>query len=457
MPPRAWLRLAPLGLGSLIVPLDTAVNVAFPAIAAHFALPLPAIQWLVICYVLTYGSLLPGIGRAGDLFGHRAVFRCGLAVSIAAFLLCARAPSQEWLLGARVLQGIGAALVLGCGPALATLALPEAMRSRALGAWLFVLALGGTLGPLLGGLLVQAFGWESVFWFRVPLAAAALLLLRGMPAPPRPARREAFDLGGAMLLALAVGAALLAVSQVRHLAAGGWQAPALGAAAAAALWGFVRRSRRGAHPILDLALFARRHFAWTHAANALVNFAGFAVLLVVPFFLARVAELPGSLAGLVLAAGPLGAMLASPLGGWALARLAPLPLAVAGLALAAGGLALIALWDGATATPLLVLALLVQGGGMGLFQVTCTETVTAAMPREDRGVAGSLAMLTRTLGVVGAASLLSLLFDVAEAAALAGGADREAAFLTAFRAVFGLAAAVPALLLVPFLRRAVRP
>lgn len=456
MPPRAWLRLAPLVLGSLVVPLDTAVNIAFPPITAHFGLPIPAIQWVVVCYVLTYGSLMLGIGRVGDLFGHRAVFRCGLAVSVVAFLLCARAPSYEWLLGARVLQGIGAALVLSCGPALATLAFPEAMRSRALGAYLLIIALGGALGPSLGGVLVQAFGWESVFWFRAPVAAVALLLLRGMPAPPRPAQREPFDLAGALLLTLAIGGALLAVNQARRIAAGEWQALALGAAALAALWGFVWRSRRGAHPIMDLSLFARRDFVLANAANALVNFAGFAVLLVMPFFLVRAAGLPGWLAGHVLAAGQLGAVLASPLGGWALARLAPLPLAVAGLGLAAGGLALIALWDGATATPLLVLALLVQGGGMGLFQVTYTEMVAAAMRREDRGVAGSLAMLTRTLGVVSAASLLSLLFDSAEAAALAGGADRDAAFLTAFRAVFGLAAAVPALLMVPFLLRARR-
>ena len=122
------------------------------------------------------------------------------------------------------------------------------------------------------------------------------------------------------------------------------------------------------------------------------------------------------------------------------------------------GLGLIALWDGATGTPLQVFALFVQGTGMGLFQVTCTEMISATMRREDRGVAGSLAMLTRTLGVVCAASLLSLLFSAVEAAALAAdsGANREAAFLTAFRATFSVAAAVPALLLVPFLLRALR-
>ncbi|GGG20209.1 MFS transporter [Caldovatus sediminis] len=458
MPPRAWLRLAPLGLGSLIVPLDSAVNIAFPAITAHFGLPLPAIQWVIVCYVLTYGSLMLGIGRLGDLLGHRAVFRWGLAVSVVAYLLCAHAPSYGLLLAARVLQGIGAALVLSCGPALATLTFPEAMRSRALGAYLLVIALGGALGPSLGGALVHAFGWEAVFWFRAPIAAAALLMLAGQPAAPRPERRGSFDLAGAALLALAVGTALLAVNQARRLAAGEWQAAALVAAALAALGGFLRRSRRAANPIMDLSLFGRGDFALVNAANALVNFAGFAVLLVVPFFLVRVAALPAWLAGLVLAAGPLGAVLASPLGGWALARLAaPLPVAVAGLALAAGGLALIALWDAATGMPLLVLSLFAQGGGMGLFQVTCAEMISAAMRREDRGVAGSLAMLTRTLGVVCAASLLSLLFDAVEAAALAvPGAEPQAAFLAAFRATFAAAAAVPALLLAPFLLRALR-
>ncbi len=111
---RRGLKLAAIGLGSLITPLDTAVNIAFPDITASFGLPMPAIQWVVICYVLTYSSLMLACGRVGDLVGHARVFRIGLAISTVGYLLCGLAPGFGLLLGARVVQGIGAALYEEC-------------------------------------------------------------------------------------------------------------------------------------------------------------------------------------------------------------------------------------------------------------------------------------------------------------------------------------------------------
>ncbi len=451
----AWRRVAAVALGTLIVPLDTAVNIAFPAITGHFGLPLAAIQWVVICYVLTYGSLMLGIGRLGDIFGHGLVFRAGLAWSVLAFLLCAAAPDYGWLLFCRVLQGVGAALVISCGPALITAPFPEAMRGRLLGLYAMAFATGSALGPSLGGALVQAFGWEAVFWARAPVALAALALLPWgrRPAPPAPAAaatREAFDLPGAALLALAIGTLLLAVNQARRLAGGEVLLPLLlGAAAAAAVAGFLAWNRRSPRPVVDLALFRLPGFGLVNAANVLVSLAGFAVLLFVPYWLARIAGLETWVAGLVLAAGPVGGMLASPAAGWLVARVAPRRLAWAGAALTGLGLVAIgATWQEGTPLPLLVAALLAQGAGLGLFQVAYTDIVTGTMRRADRGVAGSLAMVTRTLGVVTAASLLTLLFGGLEAAALAGGAGAEAAFGDAFRTTFLIAAAIPALVLV---------
>jgi len=146
----------------------------------------------------------------------------------------------------------------------------------------------------------------------------------------------------------------------------------------------------------------------------------------------------------VLAAGPLGMMLASPAAGWLLARAGAPRVAWVGTALVALGLALVAQWDAATPAWRLVATLLVSGAGLGLVQVSGTDMVTGAMPVADRGVAGSLAMLSRTLGIVSAASLLSLLFAGLEAAAAAGGAAPGEAFLAAFRVTFLVAAAIPA-------------
>jgi MFS family permease len=441
------LRLAPVALGTLIVPLDSAVNVAFPAMVAAFGLAVPDIQWVVICYVLTYGSLMLAVGRLGDIFGHVRVFRFGLAWSAVSYLLLTVVPDYGALLASRVLQGVGAALVLGCGPALATALFPEAMRARALAAYAATVAAGATIGPLLGGVLVEAFGWQAVYWFRAPVALAALLLSSHLPAAPRHGPREPFDAPGAVLLVAAVTTTLLAVNRA--------PAPlslALAVAAMACAAGFVWRSRLAPRPIIDLGLFRRPGFAALNLANAMVTFAGFAVMLLVPFYLARIAGLQAGALGFVLATGPAGGMLGAWLGGRAVMRFGSRAVLVGGTVLNAGGLLAIAPWGVGTAMPLLVAALLTQGIGLGLFTLAYTDAVTATMRREDRGVAGSLTMLTRTVGVVGAASLLTLLLGATEAALLAEGRPPAEAFLTAFSRAFLVAGALP-LLALPLLRR----
>ncbi len=447
--PGALGRLLLVGLGTSVVPLDSALNIAFPAMTAHFGQPLADIQWIVICYVLTYGSLMLGIGRLGDIFGHARVFRAGLAWSALAYLLCSAAPGFGWLMACRVLQGVGAALVISCGPALATSLYPEALRPRVLGAYALLFATGSVLGPSLGGLLVAAFGWEAVFWFRTPVALVALLLLRGLPAAPRGAARDSFDLAGAVLLALAIGSLLMAVNQVRHL-------PVLLALAGVfglALWGFLRQSRRSARPVVALPVFALPGFALVNLANALANLAAFAVLLFVPYYLTRIALMPVGLAGLVLASSAAGTMAASLPGGWLLGWVEARRMAALGVGLIGAGLGLMALWGAATPLPALLVAMLLHGAGLGLLQVSYSEIVTATLPRADRGVAGSLAMMTRTLGVVTAASLLTLVFEGTQAAALGEGATVAEAFLGGFRASLASAAAVAALVMVALLVR----
>lgn len=441
------LRLAPVALGTLIVPLDSAVNVAFPAIAAAFGLALPEIQWVVICYVLTYGSLMLAVGRLGDIFGHARVFRFGLAWSAAAYLLLAVVPGFGALLACRILQGIGAALVLGCGPALATQPFPEAMRARALAAYAATLAAGSTIGPLLGGLLVEGFGWPSVYWFRAPIALTALVMARHLADPHRAAAREPFDGLGAVLLTAAIATLLFAVNRSPAPLAGGFALLALACGA-----GFVWRNKRAARPIIDLGLFRRPGFAALNLSNAVLGFAGFAVMLLVPFYLARVAGLPPVLLGLVLASGPAGGMLGAWLGGMVVGRFGARAVLLAGALVTAAGLLAIAPWGAATPMPLLLATLVLQGIGVGLFTLAYTDSVTATMRREDRGVAGSLTMLTRTFGVVTAASLLTLIFGATESAMLADGRLPMEAFLGAFSRAFLLAGVLP-LLVLPFLWR----
>ncbi|MGH7047814.1 MAG: MFS transporter [Stellaceae bacterium] len=457
MTAREWLRLMLIGLGASVVPLDTAVNIAFPDITRSFGLPIAMIQWVVICYVLTYASLMLAFGRVGDIFGHARVFRAGLLWSVAAFLACAAAPAYGWLLVCRFLQGVGAGLVISVAPALITGLFPEERRGRAVAAFTMMFALGSAAGPLIGGTLVSFWGWPAVFWFRAPIALAALLSLRGLPVEPRPEIRERLDLPGAFLLALTISSLLLVINALPHFGRRYWVVLGLIAVALAALAGFIRRESRAAAPILDLGVFRRRSFAALNLASVLIYLASFSVLLFAPYFLVRYTALPLPLAGAVLAASFAGTIAASPVAGRLIERIPAHLVALAGAVLGGAGLVAIGNWaPGAGHVVAILSALVVQGFGVGLFQVAYMDVVLGTIPGRHRGVAGGVAMLTRTLGIVGGAASLTVGFHAVAAAALAQGLGTNAAFLAAFHTTFriaGIASATIAIAALGFGRR----
>ena len=455
-PARAWLRLVLVGLGISVVPLDTAVNIAFPDITGSFGLPIPMIQWVVICYVLTHAGLMLAFGRAGDMWGHGRVFRAGLLWSVVAFLLCAAAPSFGWLLFFRFLQGIGAGLILSCAPALVTSLYPEARRSHALGIFTLMFALGSASGPLIGGMLVAHWGWPAVFWFRAPIALTSLLFLRGLPHAAGAGREQRFDIVGAVLLAAGLAALLLTINALPRLRDGDTVALLLLPAAVLSLAAFVWWEGRTAEPVIRVELFRDRRFAVVNLASCLMYLVTFSVLLFAPYFLVRYTALPLALAGAVLATGFVAMAATSPLAGGLIARVGAERVAPLGALLIGGGLFLVGTWRPDTPPVLMVLTLCLHGLGLGFFQVAYMEIVLAASPLAHRGVAGSLAMVTRTIGVVTAAALLTLGFQAIAGAARSGGAEEAQAFLTAFQAMFRLAggvAAVTGLLLAWSVRR----
>jgi MFS family permease len=429
-----------LGLGMSIVPLDTAVNIGFPDITRSFGLPIAMIQWVVICYVLTYAALMLAFGRIGDIGGHARVFRAGLAWSVLAFLLCAAAPTFGWLLFFRFLQGVGAGLVISCAPALVTGLYPEERRSHAVGMFTLIFGLATALGPLIGGMMVARWGWPAVFWFRAPIALTSLLLLRGLPTAAK-SRGERFDIAGALLLALGLTTWLLGINAASRVG-GGFQTLALIAAAALSLVAFVWWEARAAQPIVRIDLFRDAGFTAINLVTVLMYLAQFSVLLFVPYFFDRFSMMPLWLAGMVLAIGSATMAMVAPVAGWLIARLAAERVASCGLLAVGGGLFLVGLWPPDVSPLVMVLTLAVQGLGVGLFQVAYMDIVIRSSPRADRGVAGSLSILTRTIGTVTGAALLTLIFNTIGNAG--SGAGTAAGFLTAFAFVFKLVGATVA-------------
>ena len=431
--------LAVIGIGASLAPLDFAVNVAFPAITAAFALQTRGIRWVAVAYVLTYAALMLSCGRLGDLIGYRRVFRAGLIVGALAFVMCALAPSFEWLLAARVAQGVSAALVLSCAPALALGLVEDGRRTWALGIYASMGGAAGVAAPLLGGASIAWLGWAGVFWFRAPIALLALALLPLLPPDkPRAPAAGGFDPGSALLLAGGLALLLLAPALPEP---GARLGPALAAALAglALLMLFARGQRRAERPILPRRIAGRADFVLPNIASSVVHCASFAIPLLVPYFLIRVAAWGPLASGLLLATWALGFMAGSAFAPVAVRRLGVRAAAFTAGLIVAGGLGGVAAWPAAPPVGLMIATLFAQGVGLGLFQVAYTDRVVAALPPQDRGVAGSLAMFTRTIGIVAGASAFTWAMQVFEATHAAAGAGSAAAFQAAFGTVQGLA------------------
>ncbi|MFZ9678084.1 MAG: MFS transporter [Quisquiliibacterium sp.] len=342
--------------GSLMGPLDTAVNVAFPAITGAFGLPLRQIQWVVLAFALTQSVVTLASGRLGDLYGHRRIFAIGMACCAIAHLAAGFAPSFGWLVALRVLQGVSVGLAMACAPALATLLYPPQQKRQIVAIYVTTFSFGLAFGPLVGGLLIEWLGWSGVFWFRVPLA---VLVLAGLP----------------------------------------WLADVRAAPPAANEPGATSRDEEGVMRPAE-SQFDRLGFGLLQLDSVMINFAGFAILLLVPYALTSWPGLEVAGAGLLIALYPGGALLGGLLAGRFAREMAATALVRAGLLCAALGLLLVAALVGLHSPLLLGLALAITGIGLGSFQVGYTDATTSMLPPRHRGTAGALVSVTRLAGIL---------------------------------------------------------
>jgi MFS family permease len=243
------------------------------------------------------------------------------------------------------------------------------------------------------------------------------------------------------------------LNQLRALEQSPWGCVVSGLVTVLCIILFIRRETRIAQPILDLRFFRDWDFALVTAAHALLNLAGFSIMLLVPFYLDRLGGLSVPAGGLALASSPAGVMLAGPVAGWLARTVSPRRLALIGETAMAVAQISIGMADAPANVPVLVASMFLQGVGLGLFQVACFDISTATIPRADRGVAGSLVMMTRTVGVVTAATVLMLIFQSVRSTSVQLGVPDQAAFLAGFHAAFQFAAALPVLVVLAGLWR----
>ncbi len=378
--------------GSGMAFLDgTVVNVALPQIGEDLNASTGALQWILNGYLLTLASLILLGGSLGDRLGRRLVFGIGVALFTLASLLCAVAPTVELLIAARLVQGVGGALLTPGSLAIIEASFRPTDRARAIGAWSGLAGVTSALGPLLGGWLIGAISWRAIFLVNLPLGAFVVWgIARFVPESRDPTATGRLDLGGAALAAVALGGTTYALIEAPESGrlVGVVIAAALGVAA---LIGFFARERRTANPMLPLSIFSSRQFS---AANA-VTFVVYAALGVV-FFL-FVAFLQISLGYSPIAAGsaslPVTALMlvGSARAGDLAQRIGPrIPLTIGPLVIAAGLLLMLRIEPGSTYVGTVLPAVVVFGLGLTMVVAPVTATVLAAVDPSHSGLASGV-------------------------------------------------------------------
>ncbi|HZP75156.1 MAG TPA: MFS transporter [Pseudolabrys sp.] len=411
------LTLAAMSLGFAVVQLDvTIVNVALNAIGASFSGRVASLQWVVNAYTVSFAAFILSAGALGDRIGAKRVFSAGFAIFTLASLSCAFATSIGMLIASRVGQGIGAAILVPNSLAMLNHTYhDERGRTRAVALWAAGASVALTAGPLIGGALIQVFGWRSIFLVNLPIGAAGLYLTWRFATETPQNRRHALDLGGqtAAFAALGLTAATLIASGAR-----GWLDPwVLGGAALAVLAfvAFVTVERRSTQPMLPLGLFANPGFAATTAAGLLINTAFYGLIFVFSLYFQQVGKLTPWWTGLAFV--PMtGACLATNFVAAPLSRrIGPRAVIIAGsVIMTLGCLSMLPL-IGAGSYAILFPSFIAAGGGLGLVVPPLTAALLGSVDKSRSGVAAGVLNSSRQTGsVLGVALLGSVLSRAAD-------------------------------------------
>jgi EmrB/QacA subfamily drug resistance transporter len=437
--PRAhWYVVGTVCIGAFMGQLDASiVTLALPRLGRDLHASVGSVEWVALAYLLALVAAVAVVGRVADAVGRKLLYVYGFAVFTAGSVLCGLAPSLAVLIAARVLQGLGAAMLQANSVALITEAMPRRLLGRGIGVQGTMQALGLALGPVVGGALLALGGWRLIFLVNLPAGVIGVAL--GWYLLPRSRyRREVVssDRSGAVLLALGAAGPLLYLSLSRRA---GYADPVLLVALAAGLLsvaGFVRRERRVEAPLIDLSMFRRPALSVGLSSGLVAYLVLFGTLFVVPYYLS--AEHVGfAVVGLQLSVLPIAIGIAAPIAGRLLHRIGDRPLTAGGMIFAGVGMLEIAIWHH---TPGRLVGLALAGFGLGAFTPANNATIMSASPTGYAGVVSGVLNMTRGMGTALGVALGGALYAVAAGARGMSSGGAAARGLTVALTVLGFVA-----------------
>jgi EmrB/QacA subfamily drug resistance transporter len=396
---RKWYVMAAVSAGVFLATVDgSIVNIAVPRLKDIFNTDLAIVQWVVLAYLLTVTTLLLSIGRLADIIGKKSIYTIGFIIFTIGSALCAAANTVGWLIGFRILQAVGAAMVMSLGPAITTEAFPTSERGRALGIIGMAVSAGIITGPVIGGFLLKYYSWHWIFLVNIPVGiVGTIMAIRFVPdIPPRGGQR--FDIPGALTFFISLISLLLALTFGQQFGfTTGWIWLLL------ATWLiflvlFLFIQWRSEQPMIDLRLFTEIDFS----VGLITGFITFiligGVLFLMPFYLIDIRGYDQFNAGQLLAVLPLSLGIVAPLAGWLSDRFGTRLITVIGLGVLVFAFSGVTQLGIETSSIGFVLTLLPIGIGMGIFQSPNNSAILGTVPPYRLGVASGLLAIARTLG-----------------------------------------------------------
>ncbi len=404
--------LASLSLSMLMPSLDTSIaNAGLPTLAAAFTASFQAVQWIVLAYLLAITTLIVSVGRLGDILGRRRLLLAGISLFTVASLLCGLAPTLWLLIAARAAQGLGAAIMMALTVALVGETVPKAKIGSAMGLLGTMSAIGTTLGPSVGGVLIAGFGWRAIFLVNLPLGVLNVVLAHRYLPPDRrvpKAKRAGFDHLGTLLLGLTLAAYALAMTVGRG--SFGLINLALLFAAGLGVGLFAFAESKAADPLIRWEMLRNPVQSAGFAMSALVTTVVMATLVVGPFYLSRALGLPAPLVGLVLSVGPLVAALTGVPAGRLVDRLGAQRMTIAGLIGIAAGCSVLSFRPVTFGIAGYLVPIVCITASYALFQAANNTAIMTDIRSDQRGVISGLLSLSRSLGLITGASAMGAVF-----------------------------------------------
>ena len=397
---KKWWTLGAVAFGLFMIMLDnTIVNVALPSIQRDLHIGISELEWVVNGYALTFAVLMLTGGKLADLFGRRFIFIVGLVIFTAASLACGLAPSAGFLIGARVVQGAGSALMNPATLSIITATFPPRQRGMAIGIWAGVSALALAIGPLVGGVITEQISWNWIFFINVPVGILAIVVARLVIRESRDTSAEQrLDLPGLLSSGIGLFALTYALIEANSY---GWTSArilTLFAIAVVALVAFVLLELHQRVPMLDVTLFRNPTFAGANTVMLLVALAMFGVFFYVSLFVQNVLGYSPTQAGATFLPMTLCVVVLAPIAGRISDRYGARWLIAAGMTLVAGSLVIFAQLDQSSTFWNILPGLVIGGAGMAMSMAPTTATAMHAVAVDKAGVGSAVLNSARQVG-----------------------------------------------------------